>query len=123
MDLIKVTEENGEQLVSARELYEFLELDKSQWARWTKKNIEEIFEENQEYQRLDIVSNGNNTTEYILKLDVAKELSMLSRSEKGNTIHPRIIRKKKYSRTRRFTILTFRGCQYPFFYYSNLLYK
>ena len=82
-ELIKVTEENGEQLVSARELYEFLELDKSQWARWTKKNIEEIFEENQEYQRLDIVSNGNNTTEYVLKLDVAKELSMLARNEKG----------------------------------------
>ena len=32
-ELIKVTEQNGEQLVSARELYEFLELDKSQWTR------------------------------------------------------------------------------------------
>ena len=97
MDLIKVTEENGEQLVSARELYEFLELDKSQWARWTKKNIEEIFEENQEYQRLDIVSNGNNTTEYILKLDVAKELSMLSRSEKGKEVRRYFIEvEKKY---------------------------
>ena len=97
MDLIKVTEENGEQLVSARELYEFLELDKSQWARWTKKNIEEVFEENQEYQRLDIVSNGNNTTEYILKLDVAKELSMLSRSEKGKQVRRYFIEvEKKY---------------------------
>ena len=96
-ELIKVTEENGEQLVSARELYEFLELDKSQWARWTKKNIEEIFEENQEYQRLDIVSNGNNTTEYILKLDVAKELAMLSRSEKGKEIRKYFIEvEKKY---------------------------
>ena len=95
MDLIKVTEENGEQLVSARELYEFLELDKSQWARWTKKNIEEIFEENQEYQRLDIVSNGNNTTEYILKLDVAKELAMLSRSEKGKEIRKYFIELEK----------------------------
>lgn len=96
-ELIKVTEENGEQLVSARELYEFLELDKSQWARWTKKNIEEIFEENQEYQRLDIVSNGNNTTEYILKLDVAKELSMLSRSEKGKQVRRYFIEvEKKY---------------------------
>lgn len=96
-ELIKVTEENGEQLVSARELYEFLELDKSQWARWTKKNIEEIFEENQEYQRLDIVSNGNNTTEYILKLDVAKELSMLSRSEKGKEVRRYFIEvEKKY---------------------------
>ncbi len=94
-ELIKVTEENGEQLVSARELYEFLELDKSQWARWTKKNIEEIFEENQEYQRLDIVSNGNNTTEYILKLDVAKELAMLSRSEKGKEIRKYFIELEK----------------------------
>lgn len=94
-ELIKVTEQNGEQLVSARELYEFLELDKSQWARWTKKNIEEIFEENQEYQRLDIVSNGNNTTEYILKLDVAKELAMLSRSEKGKEIRKYFIELEK----------------------------
>ena len=94
-ELIKVTEQNGEQLVSARELYEFLELDKSQWARWTKKNIEEIFEENQEYQRLDIVSNGNNTTEYILKLDVAKELAMLSRSEKGKQIRKYFIELEK----------------------------
>ena len=52
---------------------------------------------------------------YILKLDVAKELSMLSRSEKGKTIHPRIIRKKKYSRTRRFTKLTFKGLSIPLF--------
>ena len=94
-ELIKVTEENGEQLVSARELYEFLELDKSQWARWTKKNIEEIFEENQEYQRLDIVSNGNNTTEYVLKLDVAKELSMLARNEKGKQIRKYFIELEK----------------------------
>ena len=94
-ELIKVTEQNGEQLVSARELYDFLELDRSQWARWTKKNIEEIFEENQEYQRLDIVSNGNNTTEYILKLDVAKELSMLSRSEKGKQIRKYFIELEK----------------------------
>ena len=81
-ELVKITEENGVQLVSARELYDFLELDKSQWARWSKRNIEELFDENQEYQRLDIVSNGNKTSDYILKLDVAKELSMLARNEK-----------------------------------------
>ena len=38
-ELIKVTEKNGEQLVSARELYEFLELDKSNWSRWAKKTL------------------------------------------------------------------------------------
>ena len=47
--------------------------------------------------RLDIVSNGNNTTEYILKLDVAKELSMLSRSEKGKQVRRYFIEvEKKY---------------------------
>lgn len=44
-ELIKVTEENGQQLVSARELYDFLGYDKSQWSRWSNKNIvnEEYF--------------------------------------------------------------------------------
>ena len=41
------------------------------------------------------MSNGNNTTEYILKLDVAKELSMLSRSEKGKIARKYFIEVKK----------------------------
>ena len=94
-ELIKVTEENGEQLVSARELYEFLELDKSNWSRWAKKNIEEMFEENEEYQRFVTMTNGNETTEYILKLDVAKEISMLARSEKGKLIRKYFVELEK----------------------------
>ena len=84
-ELIKVTEKDGVQLISARELYEFLGYDKSQWSRWSNKNIVEegYFTEHEDYQRLDIMSNGNNTTDYILKIDMAKELSMLARTEKG----------------------------------------
>ena len=41
------------------------------------------------------MSNGNNTTEYILKLDVAKELAMLSRSEKGKEIRKYFIELEK----------------------------
>ncbi len=84
-ELIKVTEENGQQLVSARELYDFLGYDKSQWSRWSNKNIvnEEYFTENQDYQSFDTMSNGNLTTDYIITIDVAKELSMMARTEKG----------------------------------------
>ena len=39
MDLIKVTEENGEQLVSARDLHEFLE-SKQDFSDWIKNRIE-----------------------------------------------------------------------------------
>ncbi len=79
-ELIKVTEENGQQLVSARELYDFLGYDKSQWSRWSNKNIvnEDYF-----YQSFDTMSNGNLTTDYIITIDVAKELSMMARTEKG----------------------------------------
>lgn len=37
--LIKVTERNGMSIVSARELYDFLGFDKSNWKRWSEKNI------------------------------------------------------------------------------------
>ena len=38
-ELIKVTEENGEQLVSARELHKFLE-SKQDFTHWIKSRIE-----------------------------------------------------------------------------------
>lgn len=40
-ELIKVTEKNGKQVVSAKELYIGLGLNKSQWSRWCKSNIED----------------------------------------------------------------------------------
>jgi anti-repressor protein len=41
-NLINVSESNGKQAVSARELYIGLGLDKSQWSRWYKVNIKTI---------------------------------------------------------------------------------
>lgn len=39
-ELIKVTtNEQGSQVVSARDLYNYLGFDKSQWKRWYEKNI------------------------------------------------------------------------------------
>jgi len=84
-DLIKITEKNGQQLVSVRELYEFLGYDKSQWKRWCTKNIinDEFFVEGVDYTRFDIMSNGNETFDIAAKIDMSKELSMLARNEKG----------------------------------------
>ena len=84
-ELIKVTEENGEQLVSARELYEFLEV-KSKFADWFKNRVNKYgFEENQDYIPLSKnLENGGREIDYILKLDIAKELSMVEGNEKGS---------------------------------------
>ena len=83
-ELIKVTEENGDQLVSARELHEFLEVGRD-FSTWIKERIEKYhFEEGKDYS--PIMGNSTNSRpriEYVLKLDMAKELSMVENNEKG----------------------------------------
>ncbi|GIZ15102.1 antA/AntB antirepressor family protein [Capnocytophaga catalasegens] len=87
-ELIKITEQNGIQAVSARELYEFLEI-KEGFNRWIERMFEYGFTENIDYQAINIfvqASNGiggTNKKDYALSLDCAKEISMLQRSEKG----------------------------------------
>jgi anti-repressor protein len=77
--------ENGVQAVSARELYQFLGGAKSQFARWSQKNItgNAFAIENEDYEGFDIMSNGNTCKDYVLTIDFAKKLSMLSRTERG----------------------------------------
>ena len=51
-ELIKVTEQNGEQLVSARELHEFLE-SKQEFTNWFKNRIEKYgFLENEDFMTI-----------------------------------------------------------------------
>ena len=87
-EIIKITEKNGIQAVSARELYHFLGYDISQWSRWYQTNINknEFAVENEDYQTLDIMSNGNITKDFALTIDFAKEISMLARNEKEQTL-------------------------------------
>jgi len=88
-ELIKIeTNDKGTKVVSAKELYEFLGYDKSQWKRWAKKNIEEnqFAFENQDWKGFDIMSSSNNgisTKDYALTIDFAKRLAMMARTEKG----------------------------------------
>lgn len=94
-EIIKIrTNETAGNIVSARELYEKLGLDKSQWSRWSRMNIteNEYFEENIDYEPLDIMSNGNNTKDYAIKIEMAKELCMLCRNKNGKQIRQYFIK-------------------------------
>jgi len=77
---------NQEQLlVSARELHQFLESQRD-FSNWIKKRIEDYgFIENQDFVRFAKKVEANNATaiEYHLSLEMAKELSMVERNEKG----------------------------------------
>lgn len=57
----KLTGQKGTEF-TARDLYEFLKMDKSHFSRWSETNIEnnEFYEENVDWWGVDIMSNGNN---------------------------------------------------------------
>ena len=78
-ELISVTKnENGELLVSARELHEALKVEKafSTWIQTQLKNIDAI--ENEDFVPLKEESRGGRPGDnYILKLDTAKEICMV----------------------------------------------
>ena len=76
---------NAVETVNARELHEFLE-SKRQFADWIKNRISEYdFIENQDFVRFHKKMKANNATmiEYHITLDMAKELAMVERTEKG----------------------------------------
>lgn len=81
-ELIKIDTDGK---ITARDLYEFLQLAPSQFSRWAKTNIEDnpFYSEGTDWWGFDIVSNGNGTRDYRLTIDFAKHLCMLSRSERG----------------------------------------
>ena len=81
-ELIKIDTDGK---ITARDLYEFLQLAPSQFSRWAKTNIEDnpFYSEGTDWWGFDIVSNGNGTKDYRLTIDFAKHLCMLSRSERG----------------------------------------
>lgn len=87
-ELIKITtNESGSQVVSARELHEFLE-SKQEFANWIKNRIDKYgFVENQDFEVFDNFINNPNggrpLKEYALTLDTAKELAMVEGNEKG----------------------------------------
>lgn len=74
---------------TAKRLYDFLELDGSQYARWYKNNIinNEFAEENMDYwvydSKVENPQGGRPTQDFKLTASFAKKLSMLTKNEKG----------------------------------------
>lgn len=86
-ELIKIEERNGEQLVSGRELHQFLE-SSERFSKWWERMLSYGFKENEDFtsvQKSTVVNNGakKEIGDYIMKLSMAKELSMIQRNEKG----------------------------------------
>lgn len=86
-ELIKIKERNGEQLVSARELYKFLEVTE-RFNSWFERMCGYGFEENKDFtsvKTFTVVNNGakKEIDDYLMKLSMAKEISMLQRNTKG----------------------------------------
>lgn len=91
MNLPTIQQNQGlhiKQSVDARELYQALGLDKSQWSRWHKQNIAEnpFAIDGEDFEGFDMMSNGNWTQNYVLSIDFAKKLAMQVRTEKGEQV-------------------------------------
>ena len=85
-ELIKVENKNGKQIVSCRDLYEGLELNKAHWKRWSVKNIieNEYFKEGEDWVGFTIMVNGNETQDFAITLEFAKHIAMMARTEKSH---------------------------------------
>ena len=81
-----IVNENEEVTVSGRDLHKFLEI-KSEFRIWFTRMSEYGFEENEDYtrvyQKCNTLGGSQNLVDYFMKIDMAKEICMLQRSEKG----------------------------------------
>lgn len=99
--LIPIKEENDQQLVSARDLHKGLEI-KRRFSAWWKQNSTD-FEENEDFTSVlvstEVPNNGGTQTrdlqDYALTLDTAKEICMMSHTEKGKKIRRYFIQAEK----------------------------
>lgn len=99
-ELIKISEQKGQKVVSARELYQKLGYNKAVWKRWYEKNIinNSFAIENEDYSTLNIMLNGNATKDFALTIDFAKRISMLARTIEGEKVRNYFIEVEKQAK-------------------------
>lgn len=89
-ELVPVYEtDKGERVVDGRELHQFLEVGKD-FSTWIRDRIQKFdLTEGEEYSPIlgkTSTTGGRPTTEYILKLDTAKEIAMVENNEQGSKV-------------------------------------
>ena len=97
-ELIQVKVKNDRQLVSARDLYKGLEI-KTRFSLWVKQNFKG-FENGEDYMSVvtttDMPNGGTKQIQdYLLTIDMAKELCMMSKTEKGKEVRKYFIQIEK----------------------------
>lgn len=101
-DLIKITtNDKGQQLVSARELHEFLEVKKD-FTDWFKYRVAQYgFEENLDFTPiLGKSTGGRPSKDFAIKIEIAKELSMVENNEKGKQARKYFIECEKIAKNK-----------------------
>lgn len=93
-----ILNENHEPVVSARQLHETLEV-KTEYKKWFKRMTEYGFTENEDFvkvtQKCLTSSTGQNITDHVIKLDMAKEIAMIQRTDKGKEVRTYFIQVEK----------------------------
>jgi len=102
--IIKInTNERGEVNVSARELYRALEVRKSyRFNQWFETNAKQLIE-NEDYTSVDVTTEVRNNggtqlrqlQDYTLTVDAAKQIAMMSGTEKGKQVRMYFIEVEK----------------------------
>ena len=98
-EIINVTlNDNHEPVVSGRQLHEALDV-KTKYADWFNRMIDYGFAENQDFLLLkneqQTGRGGHNKVDHIIKLDMAKEIAMIQRTERGNQVRQYFIQVEK----------------------------
>lgn len=98
-ELINVTlNDNHEPVVSGRQLHEALDV-KTKYADWFNRMIDYGFAENQDFLLLkneqQTGRGGHNKVDHLIKLDMAKEIAMIQRTERGKQVRQYFIQVEK----------------------------
>lgn len=97
--IIKINlNDNHEPVVSGRQLHEALEV-KTPYSMWFDRMVEYGFTENQDFLLNNFVKQtgrgGHNKVDHIIKLDMAKEIAMIQRTDKGKQVRAYFIQIEK----------------------------
>lgn len=97
-ELVQVRNENGELLVSGRELHKGLGIN-TPYTQWFERMCDYGFEENVDYisfsQKSEKPQGGRPSVDHVLKIDMAKEIAMIQRNDKGREIRKYFIECEK----------------------------
>ena len=94
-ELIKIDYSNDRPAVSARDLHEFLEVG-SEYSHWFKRMCEYGFTEGQDFSPFLTESTGGRPAQdAAVTIDMAKEICMLQRNEKGKIVRQYFLQLEK----------------------------